>query len=217
MEAPEQQRAPVPKPGGGGPPGYFGKARRKPPEVLTHDELRDILAVIEGPQKHRDRAIIMLLYHHAMRASELCGLEWGGWYRRKQDDWMVHTIHSEARELLCKHRIAVRAKHLKLRPVSPETPMFLSKRGQALTQNGLWRMVNKWMRRAGIEASKCHPHTFRHSKATNMLKAGADVTMVQRYLGHASPRTTAETYLHPDAKAVHDAAELDALYPPHPF
>jgi len=205
-----------------GTPGYFGKVRRKPPEILTRDEVRTILRAI--PDKNRrDRAIILMLYHHAMRASEICDMSWSNydiasgrltWWRRKQNDWMRHHIHREAEYALSQYRSLRRwdSRDRRQPEPDPEEPMFLSQRGEALTPNGLWRLVRKWMLKAGIPVSKCHPHTFRHSKATALLKCGADVTMVQRYLGHASPRTTAETYLHPDTEGIRQVAERDNLF-----
>lgn len=207
----------------GGAPGYFGKVRRRPAEILTHEEIRATLDAVDGLLAKRDRAIILLLYHHAMRASEICDLQWSGYdlasqglmfWRRKTRDWMAHRIHPEAEIPLLHYRETERLERgaYKNRIKRSHGPMFLSQKGARLTPNGVWRMVRKWMRKAGVKASKCRTHTFRHSKATHMLWTGADVTIVQRYLGHASPRTTAEAYLHPNNENMRVSAAADRLY-----
>jgi integrase/recombinase XerD len=68
--------------------------------------------------------------------------------------------------------------------------LFLNGRGRALTRQGMWDIVKRNGRRAGIEAAALSPHVLRHSAATHMVEGGADLRTVQEMLGHASISTT---------------------------
>jgi integrase/recombinase XerD len=67
--------------------------------------------------------------------------------------------------------------------------LFLGQRGQRLSRQGAWLVIQSVARRAGLE-SHVSPHTFRHSFATHLLQGGADVRVVQDLLGHSSVATT---------------------------
>jgi len=68
--------------------------------------------------------------------------------------------------------------------------LFVNARGRALTRQGLWDIVKRNGRRAGIDAAALSPHVLRHSAATHMVEGGADLRTVQEMLGHASISTT---------------------------
>ena len=65
----------------------------------------------------------------------------------------------------------------------------MNARGGRLTRQGVWGVLKKRARAAGLE-DKVHPHVLRHSCATHMLAHGADIRVVQELLGHASIATT---------------------------
>jgi integrase/recombinase XerD len=67
--------------------------------------------------------------------------------------------------------------------------LFLNSRGTALSRVGLWGIVKKHAKRAGITKS-VKPHLLRHSFATHLLTGGADLRSIQEMLGHASISTT---------------------------
>src|SRR5690606_27532019 len=74
--------------------------------------------------------------------------------------------------------------------VDPNEPaLFLNHRGQRLTRQGLWLIIKHYVKQVGIQATVT-PHTLRHSFATHLLNAGADLREVQERLGHASASTT---------------------------
>ncbi|WP_390623476.1 site-specific tyrosine recombinase XerD [Subtercola endophyticus] len=104
-------------------------------------------------------------------------------------------------------RAALDAYLVRVRPLysarGRSTPaLFLGLRGDRLTRQGAWLIIQAAARRAGLEAH-ISPHTFRHSFATHLIAGGADVRVVQDLLGHASVTTT-QIYTHVTADTLRD-------------
>lgn len=170
------------------------------PETLTIDQ---VTALIEStghddPVHLRDRALLELLYGTGARISEVLGLvvddvtgtEGVLRVRGKGDKERLVPLGSHA-------QAAVDAYLVRARPVLSQgkTPaLFLNTRGNALSRQSAWAVVQDAATRAGIEA-KISPHTLRHSFATHLLQGGADVRTVQELLGHSSVTTT-QIYTH---------------------
>jgi integrase/recombinase XerD len=143
----------------------------------------------------RDRAALETLYATGCRASEVAGL-------RPNDldlkSGMVRCIgkgNKERRVPLGSRAITALEVYLRLdRPAlvagrRDTATVFVSKSGRPLTRIGLWSIVKRSARSAGLPTT-ISPHTLRHSFATHLLAGGADLRAVQEMLGHASIATT---------------------------
>ena len=150
----------------------------------------------------RDRAILEVLYSTGMRISELIGME-----ERNLDPYSgtIKVAGKGKKERLCllgnpaqkALRAAMEAREsfwLALGKSGQPAGMFLNHLGGKLTARSVERSLKKYLQHAGLQAS-FSPHTLRHSFATHMLDAGADLRSVQELLGHASLSTT-QIYTH---------------------
>jgi len=180
------------------------KAPRYLPSVLTYDEIMKIINTVNLKERYglRDRAMLETLYASGLRISELLNLPISNVYFEEQ----VLRIFGKGRK---ERLVPVSASALKWikkyldisRPVLDKKGMsegilFLSIRGKAMSRMGFWKILDKYIREAGIR-KEVHPHTFRHSFATHLLENGADLRAVQEMLGHADISTT-QIYTHLD-------------------
>jgi integrase/recombinase XerC len=172
------------------------------PHALSVDEAFRLLAVPDGttPLGSRDRAILELLYSSGLRVGELTSLDLhdldlgGGMVRvmGKGGKERIVPIGSKATEALSTY-LARRGELMKEGQSAPQY-LFLNHRGGRLTPRSVARMIKKYLPQGGI-VKETSPHTFRHSFATHLLDAGADLRGIQELLGHASLSTT-QRYTH---------------------
>jgi len=173
------------------------------PSVLSVAEVEAVLAAVttEDVAAFRDRAILEVLYGCGLRVSELCALK-----TRDVDltESLVRVLGKGGKERLVPlgtdARSGVRRYLRELRPMldrgRSEGRLFLNRLGRPLSRMGVWKILRKYVERAGIEKHTT-PHTLRHSFATHLLEGGADLASVQEMLGHADISTT-EIYTHVD-------------------
>jgi integrase/recombinase XerD len=185
------------------------RSRVRLPKVLTRDEVAHLLAQPRGsaPTVLRDRALLETMYACGLRASEAIALELsqidldGGIVkaRGKGSKERIVPIGSKAIQ-------ALRAYLDKGRPrlvgVRDEPRVFVNARGGGLTRQGLYKIVQRHARTAGL-ARRMSPHTLRHTFATHLLAGGCDLRSLQEMLGHADIGTT-QVYTHLSADRLRD-------------
>lgn len=174
------------------------------PDVLTVDEIKDIIAVIDlsTPEGHRNRAMVEVMYGCGLRVSELVTLRLSNLFF---DDGFIKVVGKGNKERLIPIGTTAmkmvnlyvdgNRKLLKIKK-GEEDYVFLNRRGAHLTREMVFMLVKKWVAAAGINKT-VSPHTFRHSFATHLIEGGADLRAVQQMLGHESITTT-EIYTHLD-------------------
>ena len=181
-------------------------AKKKDRQVsfLTKEEIERILEVLDEKKLTglRDRAIIQVLYSTGLRISELCGLNKNdislktGEFsvRGKGRKVRVVFLTSEAKNALEKYFIKRGDSYSPLFINNKKKPDLTNDNKLRLTRNFITTMISKTARLAGI-TKPVSAHTLRHSFATTLLQAGADIRSVQEMLGHASISTT-QIYTH---------------------
>jgi integrase/recombinase XerD len=183
---------------------------RKLPHVLNYAEVQRLLSAPRGsePAALRDRALLEVMYACGLRASETIGLEVTDLDMRR-GFLRAHGKGSKER-LVPLGTKAVAAVNSYLRGGRPklvgqrqERKLFVNFRGGPLTRQGLYKIVQKHARAAGLEG-KMSPHTLRHSFATHLLAGGCDLRAVQEMLGHADVSTT-QMYTHLSGEQLKDA------------
>jgi integrase/recombinase XerC len=189
------------------------KKGRKLPKFLTIQQVEALLnapltMVPDGrsrPRKHsghpaddvaawRDKAILETLYSTGMRIHELAQLN--------DDDMDVLGEVVRVRGKGKKERLSplgspaveTLQRYMELRGRSSRGPLFVNRFGGRMTARSMQRMLKKYLMAVGLDPSLT-PHKLRHSFATHMLDAGADLRSVQELLGHANLSTT-QIYTH---------------------
>ncbi len=156
-------------------------------KLLTADETRRLFAVIK---RERDRAMFLLAYRHGLRASEI---------------GMLHVTDVDLKKL----RVMIRrvkgslpgehplqpdeAKAIKawLKARDTDSPiLFTSVRNEPISRRGLDWLMKQYGELAKLPQDKQHFHVLKHSVATHLLDAGADIRFVQDWLGHANIQNT---------------------------
>jgi integrase/recombinase XerC len=177
------------------------RPERKLPHFLTTAEIGRLL---QAPDRRtamglRDAAMLETLYSAGLRVSELVGMN------DSDIDWQAGLLRVRGkgrRERFAPlGRFALRAlrqwlAQRKLAPGSSDAdpPVFVNKFGRRLTTRSVARMLEKYLKITGLDR-RTSPHTLRHSFATHLLNAGADIRSVQELLGHKSLSTT-QVYTH---------------------
>jgi len=185
------------------------KREQKVPAHLSVDEMSQLLDAPDGstPLGRRDRAILELFYASGIRLSELVALDLedvdlaGRMVRvmgkgRKERIAPFNQKAASAMRAWLKDRFTLRAnpKSQIPRSKSQGDPLFVNSRGTRLTGRSVQRLVARYVSscstRFGIS-----PHALRHSFATHLLQAGADLRAIQELLGHVRLSTT-QRYTH---------------------
>jgi integrase/recombinase XerD len=174
---------------------------KKLPQVLNYSEVQKLLAAPRGdePTVARDRALLEVMYACGLRASETIGLEIADvdlreGFLRARGKGSKERLVPLGRKAIAAISVYLRSARPKLVGERHEPKLFVNFRGGPLTRQGLYRIVQRHARAAGL-AGQMSPHTLRHSFATHLLAGGCDLRAVQEMLGHADIATT-QMYTH---------------------
>ena len=180
------------------------KLKRALPDVLSFEEIEDIIAEIDlsKPEGGRNKAILETLYSCGLRVTELVNLKLSCLYLDvgfvrvigKGDKERLVPIGSDAIKYIKIYRDDIRV-HIAIKK-GQEDILFLNRRGSKLSRVMIFLILKELAKKAGI-TKNISPHTFRHSFATHLVEGGADLRAVQEMLGHESITTT-EIYTHLD-------------------
>jgi integrase/recombinase XerC len=175
------------------------KADKYLPTFLSIDEVLAFLGVKFGTDAFgmRDRAIMELFYSAGIRIGELTGLNTGDIdfprglmkVRGKGKKERIVPVGEPALKAL-ENYLGMRSEFVRDKEESYlESPLFLSRLGSRLTPRSVRRLVDKYVLLSGINR-KITPHVLRHTFATHLMDAGADLRVIQEFLGHESLSTT---------------------------
>lgn len=168
------------------------------PDQIQPFTCEQVSALLVAAERSRDRrrnvAAVKVLFDTGLRASELCGL--------RMRDVDMDQQHFRVLGKGNKYRTvpfgkAVRKalwQYLREEHREPDDPLFTSSRGIAagdpMTRGDLLQLVERLGKKAGISATRCSPHTFRHTFAVNFLKNGGNTFSLKIMLGHTSLHMT---------------------------
>jgi integrase/recombinase XerD len=180
------------------------KIAKRLPGVLDVNEIDKILSTPDVKEKLglRDKAILELFYACGTRVSELIDLKVNDLFF---DDEIIRVFGKGSKERLIPIGSSAikwvgeylkKSRPLLMKKSKSENNLFLNSRGSKFSRMGVWKIIDRYVKEAGIE-KEVHPHTFRHSFATHLLEGGADLRAVQEMLGHADISTT-QIYTHVD-------------------
>ncbi|HOH16058.1 MAG TPA: tyrosine recombinase [Rectinema sp.] len=175
------------------------------PSFLFEEEINSLLDGLGGDTflDVRDRALLEVIYSTGSRVSELCGMRLS---RLNTNNCTIRVKGKGSKErlvFLCDaanialgQYLPYRAAILRKYGVEEHDRIFVNSRGRPLSSRGVEKIVENRRLKAGIR-KHLTPHTFRHSFATHLVAAGADMRVVQEMLGHSNISTT-QVYAHVD-------------------
>jgi len=173
------------------------KVNKALPKSLSMQEIQRLLAEtasISTIDAKRDQAMLELLYATGLLASELMSLNVDN-MDLGQSCLTITNQKGRSRKIPLDKRIKeiiqeyIESVRIKLLTSDREKALFLNQRGERLTRQGFWQLVQSYAAMAGLTA-KVTPRTIRHSYAVHKLHNGADIHSVQEVLGHAHISTT---------------------------
>ncbi len=184
------------------------KLSKNLPDVLSVNDVDAILSKPDTEDKLglRDKSILETLYACGLRVSELINLKLSNIFFKEE---IVRVLGKGSKERLVPigrsavkwiNEYMTRSRPLLENKAKSGSFIFLNSRGTKLSRMGIWKIVDRYVKEAGIK-KEVHPHTFRHSFATHLLEGGADLRAVQEMLGHSDISTT-QIYTHIDREFI---------------
>ena len=191
------------------------KRERSLPIFLTTQESKELLDTVGGEFISRDYCILVFFLNCGMRLSELVAINLSD---IKDDTLRLHgkgrkerIVHLNKQCLLAlEDYLVVRSEYAEKHEIADENALFLamhSKKGRRITARRVEQIVERDIKRAGLQGNKFSPHKLRHTAATIMYRdAGAGVLEIQEILGHENVQTTT-IYTHTSGELVKKALD----------
>jgi site-specific recombinase XerD len=199
-------------------PGYHAgreapnKGRSYPPEVLTEDEVKDLIRACSNraPTGIRNRALIVVLYRSGLRLSEALALKPKDINPNTGAITVLHGKGDRKRVVgLDQGSMAIVMRWVDERSnlgINGRSPLFCTLDGKPLHASYVRTLLHRLGERTGIE-KRVHPHALRHSMAFDLMWEGVPVPLIQAQLGHASLATTQRYLDHLAPKDLADAIQ----------
>lgn len=189
----------------------YPKLRKSLPRYLTLEESKALLKSVDGPNKTRDFAILMIFLNCGIRRSELVGLNLSdvsedrirvvGKGNKERVVYMGSACRKAIDEYLIERNQIV---------LSDNRALFGSRDKNRISVTAVHRLVKKHILQAGLDPEKFSAHKLRHTAATLMLQNGVDVKTVQEVLGHENLNTT-QIYTHIENTELKIASEANPI------
>ena len=183
------------------------KKEKALPKYLSIKECRSLVDCIDGPEQARDKCMVILLLNCGMRLSELVSLDLSD---IREDTMILAGKGRKERTVYLNEACqASIAKYLEERGIGEDydgtgVPLFVSqKTGKRITVRRVEQILEKLFVKTGLAGRGYSTHKLRHTAATMMYQAGADVLILKEILGHESTATT-EIYPHLNSEQVKD-------------
>lgn len=184
------------------------KAAKPLPVFIRPENLEALLdsECASDPISERDRLILLILYHTGIRVSELSALLDTD-VNTARGELKVHGKRNKDRIVPFGRELAEaidRYRTTRDTATPSSSPTLLVKpSGKPMDRRTIYSVVHRELTQAGITAGRLSPHVLRHSFATDMLNAGAELNSVSRLMGHASLAST-QIYTHVTYKELKD-------------
>lgn len=180
------------------------------PEVLSHEEIQSLLSSCDLKTYigARDNAIMEVLYGCGIRVSECANLKISD-----VSDGFIKVIGKGSKQRIVP--IGKKALHaidyylVNYRKECPLDLLFLSNQNNPIDRSAIFRRIQYYSKKVGL-SKKISPHTFRHSFATHLLEQGADLRLIQEFLGHVDIGIT-DRYTHISSKRL--KTSFDQFHP----
>ncbi|MEE1056970.1 MAG: tyrosine recombinase XerC [Acutalibacteraceae bacterium] len=183
------------------------------PKYLSLEESLELLNAVDSKYKERDYCILTLFLNCGLRLSELTSLNLNSFKGEKQ---LIVTGKGNKQRIVYLNDACIEAlkEYKKVRPVNSikdSEALFLSRQNNRISPKTVQAMVNKYLKKIGLDGAGYSVHKLRHTAATLMYQHGnVDIRVLQDILGHENLGTT-EIYTHLSNKQMENAANSNPL------
>ena len=189
------------------------KTSGKLPIYMTIFEAQRLLEFVKGRNRIRDTCILIIFLNTGARLSELCGINVGdikensltvtGKGNKQRTVYLNEMCIDSINEYIEKYRLK------KLGIDHPELALFISERKQRINKRTVEHVMQRAIKSSAL-STDYSVHKLRHTAATMLYNAGADIRSLQTILGHANVSTT-QIYTHVNDKTIRDVMDLNPL------